>query len=87
MPLEVLTKSDLELFKNEFFDLLRTILTIEQPNSKPWLKSNEVRKILGCSHGTLQNLRNNGTIHPQKIGGTWYYSNDEVLNLLSRNNQ
>lgn len=34
----------------------------KSPPEKQWLKSSEVRKLLSVSHGTLQTLRNNGTI-------------------------
>jgi hypothetical protein len=36
--------------------------------SKKWLKSNEVRKLLKISPGTLQNLRINGTLSFTRIG-------------------
>jgi hypothetical protein len=36
---------------------------------KKWLKSSEVKKMLGISPGTLQNLRINGMLPFTKIGG------------------
>ena len=83
MTVDVLTKSDLTQFKSELLEELRSILNIEQPKSNPWIKSSEVRKLLGCSHGTLQNLRANGTLTPSKIGGTYYYQYQQVESLLS----
>jgi len=82
MALEVLTKEDLLQFKQELFAELSKSFVIPQPQKK-WLKSAEVRSILNCSAGTLSNLRINGTLSPTKIGGTWYYSYDQVTNLLS----
>jgi len=85
MNLEVITKDDLQSFKQ---DLLNEIKQIFRPaanaSDKRWLKSNEVRQLLGCSHGTLQNLRINGTLTPTKIGGTWYYSSEQIMSLLSQ---
>jgi hypothetical protein len=40
-----------------------------QGQSKQWLKSVDVRKMLNISPGTLQNLRINGTLRYTKIGG------------------
>lgn len=84
MQVEFITKSDLSEFKKELLAEIKTFLSSSEQPVKPWLKSNEVRKILGCSHGTLQNLRINGTLSPTKIGGTWYYSNAQVLSLLNK---
>ncbi len=81
--MEILTKEDLQQFKQELFSELRSALSIQKP-LKRWLKSSEVKVILDCSAGTLQNLRINGTLSPTKIGGTWYYDAEQVQNLLSK---
>lgn len=47
------------------------------------LKSHQVERILGISSGTLQTLRNNGTIPFTKIGGVCYYDEHEIRRLLS----
>ena len=83
MSMEILTKEDLHQFKQELFSELRSALSIQKP-LKRWLKSSEVKVILDCSAGTLQNLRINGTLSPTKIGGTWYYDAEQVQNLLSK---
>ena len=59
-------------------------------NSKPqqqkqWLKSNEVRKLLNISPGTLQNLRVNGTLTYTKIGGILYYSSNDLEKVIETN--
>ena len=82
--MEILTKEDLQQFKLELFSELRNAISIQQPLTKKWLKSAEVRNLLDCSAGTLQNLRINGTLSPTKIGGTWYYDAEQVQNLLSK---
>lgn len=83
MIAEFITKSDLQEFKRELLVEIKSFLTSTDQPGKSWLKSNEVRKILGCSHGTLQNLRINGTLTPSKIGGTYYYKYQEVMSLLN----
>lgn len=85
---QLLTVGDLEIFKQ---DLIREIKDLMKegmagPNKK-WLKSSEVKKLLGISTGTLQNLRVNGTLSHSKIGGTAYYNYDEIAKLLKSNEQ
>jgi len=63
-------------------DICQILSDKKTPQEKPWLKSSEVRKLLGVSHGTLQNLRNNGTIPFTKIGGVIYYSRDGIEKML-----
>ena len=62
MAQEIITLEDLEKFRLQLLEDLRGLL--HQPNhyQKQWLKSSEVRKLLGIpmaigTHGTLQNLR------------------------------
>ena len=50
-----------------------------------WLKSIEVKDMLGISDGTLQNLRINGTLPHTKVGGTIYYEYVDVIGLLKMN--
>ena len=83
MQIEFITKTDLSEFKKELLIEIKSFLSTSEQPRKSWLKSNEVKKILGCSDGTIQNLRINGTLTPTKIGGTWYYSNEQVLSLLN----
>lgn len=84
MKIEILTKDDLQEFKNDLLSEIRDLLKT-QPAQKKWLKSNEVKEILGCSDGTLQNLRINGTLEYSRVGGTVYYPYDAVLKLLESN--
>ena len=50
---------------------------------KRWLKSSDVRKMLGISSGTLQTLRNNGKIPFTKVGGLIYYDAAEINQILT----
>ena len=81
--MEVITKEDL----NEFRKLLLTELKelIQAKTQKQWLKSNEVRKLLNISPGTLQNMRINGTLSYTKIGGIIYYSSTDIDKVLEVN--
>ena len=62
MAIDVITKDDLQQFKIELLSDLKNLLKGHSAEpQKQWLKSYEVRVMLGISRGTLQNLRINGT--------------------------
>lgn len=80
---ELITKQDLREFKTELLSEINKLLGPKgQGEAKKWLKSNEVRKMLNISPGTLQNLRINGTLHHTRIGGILYYKLDDIHQLL-----
>ncbi|MBX2900275.1 MAG: helix-turn-helix domain-containing protein [Cyclobacteriaceae bacterium] len=83
MAIEVVTKDDLQSFRTELLQDLKQIFSHTIPQKpKQWLKSQEVRKLLKISPGTLQNLRINGTLRFTKIGGLMYYSYEDIELLL-----
>ena len=84
MSVEILTKDDFLQLKTE---LLREIqqLIAERPQQKKWLKSDEVKRLLKVSPGTLQTLRINGTLQYTKIGGIIYYDCDHIQKTLQQN--
>jgi hypothetical protein len=49
---------------------------------KPWLKGSEVRKLLGISAGSLQNLRITGQLKSAKVGGIHYYRYEDLEHLM-----
>ena len=81
MNVEFITKADLEQFKNEISENLTTSMKDLQP--KKWLRSKNVREILGISAGTLQNLRINGHIKFSKVGGTLFYDYEDLVDVLN----
>lgn len=84
---QLITLGDLEQFKTALLNELVGIL--QQPHhsqTKAWLKSSEVRKHLGISPGTLQNLRVNGTLPFSRIGSIIYYKLEDIQKLLERSN-
>jgi len=86
MSAQIITTDDLREFKIELLDEIRAIVSEQKTAiSKKWLKSNEVRKLLNISPGTLQTLRINGTLPYTKIGGTNYYNFTDIEKLLSKN--
>jgi hypothetical protein len=84
MTYEIITQEDLQKFRLQLLeDLTRIISGAVQPQSnKEWLRSSEVRKMLGISHGTLQNLRIKNILPHRRIGGLMYYKYQDILKLL-----
>jgi hypothetical protein len=87
MNVELITKQDLREFKNDLLNEIKQIIKPGQGQSKQWLKSVEVRKLLNISPGTLQNLRINGTLRYSKIGGMMYYKLEDINKLLEGGQQ
>ncbi|WP_299546971.1 helix-turn-helix domain-containing protein [Seonamhaeicola sp.] len=86
MGATIITTEDLYDFKIELLEEIKQLLNNQhgQP-AKKWLKSPEVRELLGVSLGTLQNLRINGTLPYTKIGGILYYDYQEIMEVLEKN--
>ena len=85
MAVEIITKDDLNDFRLTLLNDLKEIIQSKPQQTKQWLKSNEVRKLLNISPGTLQNLRINGTLTYTKIGGILYFDNSDIEKLLNGN--
>lgn len=85
MAVEIITREDLNEFRNLLLNDLKEIINSKPQQTKQWLKSNEVRKLLNISPGTLQNLRINGTLSYTKIGGIMYYNHADIDKLLNGN--
>jgi hypothetical protein len=84
MSIEIMTRADWQLFKTE---LLQEIKALSSQKSEPrkWLKSEEVRKLLKISPGTLQTLRINGTLEYSRIGNIIYYDAEHLNKVLEEN--
>ncbi|CAL2104145.1 Helix-turn-helix domain-containing protein [Tenacibaculum sp. 190130A14a] len=86
MGATIITTEDLYEFKMELLEEIKQLFNQHNGNpTKKWLKSPEVRELLGISPGTLQNLRINGTIPYTKVGGVLYYDYQEIMNVLEKN--
>lgn len=84
MVVELITREDLNEFRSLLLNDLKQIIQSNPQKTKQWLKSNEVRKLLNISPGTLQNLRINGTLSYTKIGGINYYKYDDIVKMLEK---
>ena len=83
---DLTTKADLINLKQDLIKEFSALLK-HKPQDKEWLKSYDVRKMLGISAGTLQTLRINGSLPFTKLNGTLYYAYDEVIEALNKNKQ
>jgi Mn-dependent DtxR family transcriptional regulator len=86
MSLQVITTDDLIHFKNEIISDIKTIFENHRsdPNKK-WVKTNELKKILKVSDGTLQNLRIKGTLKYTRLGGIILYDLEHIQKKLDEN--
>lgn len=82
MSVQLITKEDLQLFKSELITEIKTILSSTSPQQKKWLKSWEVREMLGISRGTLQTMRDNGTLQATPVGGLMFYDYEDITKLM-----
>lgn len=86
MALQVITTDDLQNFKEELLQAIQQIFQKHKPEPyKKWLKSDEVRKLLKVSAGTLQTLRINETLKYTKLGGIIYYDYDHIQKIFADN--
>lgn len=81
------TQDDIAQLKAELVRDFRGLLQEAFGNmpGKRWLKSTDVKKILGISHGFLQALRDDGTLPFSKIGGSIYYDYQDIIQMMATN--
>jgi hypothetical protein len=82
MTSELLTREDLQHFRTQLLNELKEVIQQSSQTTKQWLKSTEVRKMLGISHGTLQNLRINRSLPYTKLGGIMFYKYEDIEKIL-----
>jgi hypothetical protein len=83
MGANIVTTEDLQAFKDELLAAIQKLISGRQSAPvKKWLKSNEVRRLLLISPGTLQTLRVNGTLPFTKIGGVLFYEYEDIEKML-----
>jgi hypothetical protein len=84
---QILTQGDLEDFKTDILQEVKRVIKecVSGQPGKKWLKSAEVKKLLGISHGFLQSLRDSGMLPFTKIGGSIYYDYEDITFMMSAN--
>lgn len=84
---QIVTVEDLEIMKKEILDSIQRIGKESNLRSpvRRWMKSAEVRALLGFSPGKLQAVRESGLLAYTKIGGNIYYDPEDLKKLFSEN--
>ena len=84
---QIVTQGDLEDLKTDMLQEFKRIIKecVSGSPGKKWLKSAEVKKLLGISHGFLQSLRDSGVLPFTKIGGSIYYDYEDITFMMSSN--
>ncbi len=86
MSVNIVTTEDLKDFKEQLLgDIQELLEKYGQVRLDKWIKSSKVMEKLEISPGTLQNLRDNGTIPYTKLEGTLYYDEEEIEGILRSN--
>jgi len=83
MAVEIITKDDLEAFRQTLLNDLAALLANRKTETKEWLRCSDVRKMLKVSTGTVQNLRISGKLKSQKIGGIHFYNITDIQEMLN----
>jgi hypothetical protein len=82
---EIVTKEDLNSLQQAIILAMKQLLAKDEMlGNKKWLRSQEVRKLLGISPGTLQNFRIKGILKYRKVGGILFYSQDDLMRLMEK---
>ena len=86
MAASIVTIEDLQNLKQDLLVEFQKILS-QRPGTlnKKWLKSYDLMKLLGVSHGTIQNFRDSGMLPFTKIGGVIFYDIDDVQKMIQDN--
>jgi hypothetical protein len=82
---QLVTLADLEKFKEQMLSEIRKLLAgggIQQ--SKQWLKSREVRKLLDVSPGKLHAMRVSRQLSFMRIGGVIYYDMTDIEKMFEK---
>lgn len=76
-----ITKDDLMSLKKEIIEEIREVIN-PKSTSPEFLRSSQVKQLLGCSDSKLETMRKNGTLTYTKIGGSLYYSQRDISKLF-----
>ena len=82
MTVELITKDDLEQFRQAMLQDFKLLLTKRTEEPHKYLKSYQVKNMLKISGGTLHTLRVNGTLKFTRIGHIIYYNYEDIMQLM-----
>lgn len=83
MQIDVVSREELEKFEQRLIENIKKLLS---QNNRPamgrWLRSEDVRRMLKLSPGTLYTLRKNGTLPFVKIGSLFFYEYEDIERMM-----
>ena len=85
MSILVITAEDLERQLQKVVDEVKSAVTITDSNNVRWIRSKQVKELLGVSDSKLQTMRINRSITYSQIDGTYFYDKESILSLLEQN--
>jgi hypothetical protein len=88
MNINVITVEEFIKLKLELIEAVKeTISKLNSNQTRAWLRTSDVHKILNISNSSIQNLRNSGILPFSKIHGAIFYKATDVEKLLEENLQ
>ena len=87
MPAEILTTDDLREFKLEILSEIKKLFSdqsMQKPVERRFLRSTDLQELLDLSPASLQNLRNSRILPYTKIGGTFYYDWEDIVQIMNK---
>jgi hypothetical protein len=83
MTVDLVTKGELLELKQILHEILERLPKLLTGHKKEFLTAKEVKEILRCSDSTLSNYRNSNILSAKKVGGRFYYSQEDLNKLLN----
>lgn len=84
-PDQLVTLSDLKSVRDDLLAEIRKARGVPVDNqAKKWLKSSEVRKLLGISPGKLQTIRATRQLAFIRLGGVIYYDREDIDRMIQK---
>jgi hypothetical protein len=87
MAVQIITKDDLDEFREALLQDIKGLLAKRTEEPKKYLKSYQVKNMLKISGGTLHTLRANGTLKFTRIGHIIYYNYEDIMQLMEGNSK
>ena len=85
MSVIVITEEELDhRLQKVVADITNTIGKNDNIESR-WIRSKQVKELLGISDSKLQTMRINRSITYSQIDGTYFYDKESILSLLEQN--
>ena len=85
MSILVINAEDLERQLQKVVNEVKSAVTNNDSSNVRWIRSKQVKELLGISDSKLQTMRINRSITYSQIDGTYFYDKESILSLLEQN--